>query len=163
MKAYKISPALDLNDGADPRVQRCISDIADLVTDCLLQGSDRFHYTIDWRDPGSDPDVAYWSENIGEPHIIPLTNQEKLRKRVHQSVDPFNLAGSDIRSIATCRMAAFGYEGEVYLCLREDDPTPAANELALVVVETMAGLLGPLRYLDGWLPGNEAPKASGRG
>ncbi|WP_447759779.1 hypothetical protein [Sphingopyxis panaciterrae] len=157
MRAYEITPAFHLRDDADARTQASISLIASIIVSHLRMDGDKFHYSIDWRDPGSDPDIAFWSKGVGEPHIVALSTEERLYRRVRVSVDPFNLFGSDIRSIATCRTVAFGYEGEAFLCLRNDDLCPISSDCSLAKVQVRTEFLLNGSHMDGWL-GSATPK-----
>lgn len=151
MKVYGIFPVIELVKlgRTGNRVQECISLVATLATELLRSGGDTFHFAVDWRDPGSDPDDTVYHDDMAEPHIDRLNTAEILLPRVRKSVDPFDSAGATIRSIATCRAATFGYDGQVFICLRHEDPQPISPDLSLITIEERPDILVDCDYFDG--------------
>lgn len=150
MKAYGIFPAFDLDDPADPAVQACISLITTIVCASLRADGDVFHAAIDWRDPGNEPWSGLATMGLATPNLVLLSDLEKLEALVRMSVDPFSgkwLGG--IRSIATCRVATFGYDGQAFLCLRHEDAPPVSPRPEVAVVEECPELLTDCDYFDG--------------
>jgi len=151
MKVYGVFPTFDLGEPNNDRVKASVSIVSDIVVGCLRAGGDVFHYVVDWRDPGK---AAWqgWTEGLAEPHVVPLDDPDKLTRLVRDSVDPFSgRSATVIRSIATCRAATFGFDGQAFLCLRHEDEPPISPDTDLVVVEDRPGLLTESDYFDGWL------------
>lgn len=155
MKVYGIFTDIEIGETSDARVEACVSLVADLVVDCLRRGGDRFHYAVDWRDPGAEPDAGFWTAGAAEPHVARLDTADRLRDRVRRCVDPFDAAWCTIRSIATCRAATFGSDGQAFVCLRDEDTPPVSPDPALVIVEERPDILAGFDYFDGWLPGDD--------
>jgi hypothetical protein len=80
---------------------------------------------------------------------------------IRRSVDPSSSFSATIRSIATCRAATFGYDGQAFLCLRHEDEPPVSPDPSLVVVEERPDFLVECDYFDGALlgPAAVAPEA----
>ena len=151
MKAYGIFPTFDFGSPTDDGVQNCISLVSDIVCDRLRADGDEFHYAVDWRDPGARPWQG-WTEDLAEPHIVPLRDSDELGRLVRMSVDPFSTGSAAvIRSIATCRAATFGFDGQAFLCLRHEDEPPASPDPALVTIEELPNFLLETDYFDGWV------------
>ncbi|MDC7695589.1 hypothetical protein PQU94_15025 [Asticcacaulis sp. DXS10W] len=155
MKTYCIFPSFELVDDKvdldDLRVRSCVELIATMVFDSLRQNGDHFQYTVDWRDPGSEPWVG-WTDDTAQPHVISLADAEDLASLIRRSVDPFSDGSATvIRSIATCRAATFGYDGQAILCLRHEDEVPKSPDTSLVMVEERPDILAESDYFDGWL------------
>lgn len=94
-----------------------------------------------------------YTDGLAEPHVVSLGDPEALRRMVRLSVDPFSGIGAAvIRSIATCRAATFGYDGQAFLCLRHEDEPPASADPSLVTIEDRSNLLTGADYFDGYLP-----------
>lgn len=150
VKTYGIFPAFELRDADDPRVQTSIALVTDMVVSALRAGGDPFHFVVDWRDPGSAP-WQNFTDGMAEPHLVMLSDPARLGEVVRMSVDPFSpeSAGA-IRSIATCRAATFGYDGQAFLCLRHEDQPPVASD-GLVIVEERPELLIDSDYFDGYI------------
>ncbi|MBA4081570.1 MAG: hypothetical protein C0496_09910 [Erythrobacter sp.] len=149
MKAYGIFPRIDVFKSTDPRAAECHDIVTQMVCDCLRAGGDVFHVAIDWH----DPDGEAWSmctEGIARPEVVHLDTREKLFDLVHLSLDPnANQGAAVIRSMATCRAATFGYDGQAFICLRHEDDPPVSPAPDLVEVAEDAGLLTETDYLDG--------------
>jgi hypothetical protein len=150
MKTYGIFPAFDLGNPADPSVQDCISLVTAIVCESMRAGGDTFHATVDWRDPEGEP----WSgstQGLAEPHIVSLATYDELHRLVRISVDPNSgRSAGVIRSIATCRAATFGWDGQAFLCLRHEDGAPVSIRPELVVIEPRPDLFDT-DYFDGSL------------
>lgn len=149
MKACEIIPTFDM-DATDPRTRAYIELASTMVVKALRHGGDHFHFVVDWRDPGSEIGSAY-SEDLAEPHVTQLADIDSLSSRVMQSIDPYSCLGSTIRSIATCRAATFGYDGQAFLCLRHEDDTPVSPDPTLVRVSEDYDYLTQTDYFDGWV------------
>lgn len=153
MKGYSVVPAFDLADPEDSRVQACISMIAEIACACLRANGDRFHYAVDWRDPGG-PSWSGHNEEIAEPHLVDLSDTVELARLVRISVDPWDARCAPvIRSITTCRALTFGWDAQAFLCLRHEDEPPVAADPSLVLVEEWPGLRTETDYLDGSVSG----------
>lgn len=150
MKAYGIFPAFDLDDPADPAVQDCISLITTIVCASLRADGDVFHAAIEWRDPGNEPWSGPVTMGVAKPNVVLIPDREKLEALVRMSVDPFSgKCVGDIRSIATCRAATFGYDGQGFLCLRHEDAPPVSPRPDIAVVEERPELISECDYFDG--------------
>lgn len=149
MKAYGIFPLIEIAGDNDLQVGKCVSMISDLVCRSLRAGGDTFHVAIDWRDPNGKA----WSictEGVAQPHIVQLRSNDELLDLVRQSSDPFSGRGAHIiRSMATCRAATFGYDGQVFLCLRHEDSVPTSPDPKLIEVVERPELLSDADYFDG--------------
>ena len=157
MRAYGIFPTFDFRSADESRTQNCISLVSEIVLERLRAGGDEFHYVVDWRDPESSPWQG-WTEDLAEPHVIPLSDPDKLARLVRMSVDPFSVGSAAvIRSIATCRAATFGFDGQDFLCLRHEDEPPASPDSTLVTIEELPDLLTGTDYFDGWLRAASTP------
>ena len=152
VKVYGIFPAFDLH-GANAREDeaRCIAIVAGMVFDCLRADGDDFHYLVDWRDPGAPPDMPGFNSDIAEPHIVELRRPDALRDCLTKAVDPDGTGGGTVRSIATCRAATFGFDGQAYVCLRHEDAPPVSPDPSLVIVEERPDILLKTDLFDGWL------------
>ncbi|PSJ37883.1 hypothetical protein [Allosphingosinicella deserti] len=153
MKAYGISPVIDLADPEDSRVQACISLVTDIVCQALRARGDCFHYAVDWRDPGG-PEWSTCTEDLAKPQVHTLSDPREIARLVRMSVDPFSGKAAIIRSIATCRAVTFGYDGQAFLCLRHEDDPPTSSDPSLVTTEDRSDLLADTDYFDGFLPAN---------
>jgi hypothetical protein len=156
MKVYGIFPNFEIcgRDVPAERTQSAIALIARLTFDSLRSGGDNFHFTVDWRDPGAPPDAGVFHDDIAEPHVIQLQSDRDLMDRLRDSIDPNRTTGSTIRSIATCRAATFGYDGQVFLCLRHEDAPPVSPDETLAIVEARPDILVDHDWFDGWLRGD---------
>ena len=149
MKAYGIFPLIEMGVDDDPRVNACHSIVTELVCNCLRAGGDTFHVAVDWRDPDSEA----WSmctEGIAQSHVVPLGSSDALLDLIRLSTDSFSNKGVGvIRSMATCRAATFGDDGQAFLCLRHEDDPPTSPNSDLVEVVERADLLTDTDYFDG--------------
>lgn len=153
MKVFGVFPVVDIGGRDTPAEQthKGIDIVTQLCFEALRHNDDRFHYAVDWRDPGDDGSRGYFTDGVAEPHVVQLESAEALRDRLRRSIDPNDPAGSTIRSIATCRAATFGWDGQAFLLLRHEDPVPVSPDLSLVVVEERPDILLNSDYFDGWL------------
>ena len=103
-----------------------------------------------WANAGEEPGGT-WNENVAMPHVIKLDSADALRDWLRRSIDPNGTGGGDVRSIATCRMATFGYDGQALLILRHEDVPPISPDLSLAVVEERPDLIGDSDWFDGWI------------
>jgi hypothetical protein len=147
MKTYIIEPEIDLIDPKDIQVVTCLKLISEVVFDHLRYGGDHFHYTVDWRNPEDTALNGYWNSEVAQPHIVSLTDANELMKVIRLSLNPWDRTWAIIRSVATCRMATFGYDGQAFLCLREADKAPMSPNPFLVNIESV----DPGGVFDGWL------------
>ena len=149
MKAYGIFPMIDMQKSHDPRVESAHAIVTKLVCECLRADGDCFHVTVDWRNPNSEP-RGICTEGIATPHAVSLSSREELQKLVSLSTDPSHDEGAAvIRSMATCRAATFGYDGQAFLCLRHEDRIPVSSDPNLVEVSERPDLLTEADYFDG--------------
>ena len=156
MKACAIFPSFEMYgaDVPDEKTQAAISLITQLAFDCLRRDGDHFQFVADWHDPGVSPQVAGWTTDIAEPHIVQLRSDEALLARIRSTVDPNGGGlGGTIRSIATCRALTFGFDGQAFLCLRLEDEMPVSPDLTLATVEDQPEMLTGTDYFDGWVRG----------
>ncbi len=155
MKAYGAFPAFELYGAgiADARTQAAIALIVEIVIDALRRDGDRFHYAVDWRNPGAASLLGQWSGDVAAPHVVPFSDADDLRDAIHRAIDPNIVGWCLIRSIATCRAATFGYDGQAFLCLRHEDAPPISPDTSLVTVEARPDMLTGSDRFDGWLPG----------
>jgi hypothetical protein len=153
MKCYAVFPVFHLTQH-DERSRACIEVVSRTVVDALRQGGDNFHYVVDWLDPGAAPNGGSFHEDLAQAHIQQLEDADTLMDRIRRSVDPFNGIGSTVRSIATCRAATFGYDGQAFLCLRHEDDPPITLDPSLAVVEERSDYLTRTDYFDGWVRGS---------
>jgi len=150
MRAYIIDPPFETYGVQDERTSAAIDLIAEIVFGCLRRGGDTFQYAVVWANLGDDLGTAY-NEDIAEPRVFRLDADDALRDWLRTSVDPNTLGGGTVRSIATCRCAAFGYDGQALLCLRHEDEPPVSPDASLAVIEERADLLTESDWLDGWV------------
>jgi hypothetical protein len=153
MKVFGVFPIVDIGGRDTPTEQtrKGIDIVTQLCFEALRHNGDRFHYVVNWRDPGDNGNKGTLTEGLAEPHVVQLESAEALRNQLLQSVDPNGPAGATIRSVATCRAATFGWDGQAFLLLRHEDPAPVSPDLSLVVVEERADILLNYDYFDGWL------------
>jgi len=152
MKVYGIFPAYDRCDvDADEKEEQCVRIVAGMVFDCLRSDGDDFHFVVDWRDPGAPADTGVFHEDIAEPQILELRQSDALREWLLKAVHPNVPAGGTVRSIATCRSATFGYDGQAFVCLRHEDEPPVSPDPSLVAVEERPDILLEYDLFDGWL------------
>jgi len=149
MKALLIGPLFPLS-ADDERSRACIELVTDMVVKALRSGGDHFHYVVDWLDPGDEPSSGGFNEEIAEPHVSSLGDAATLTDRIRKSVNPFDGTYSTVRSISTYRAVTFGYDGQAFLCLREEDAPPVSSDPSLVSVEERSELLTHSDYFDGW-------------
>jgi hypothetical protein len=120
-----------------------------MVCDSLRADGDTFHVAIDWRDPDGEP----WSmctDGVAQPEVVLLDTRQKLYDLVFLSVQPDNANGaSAIRSMATCRAATFGFDGQAFLCLRNEDEPPVSPAPDLVEVVEDPAYLTETDFFDG--------------
>jgi hypothetical protein len=149
VKAYGIFPLIDLFKSTDPRAAECHAVVTKIVCDSLRAGGDTFHVAVDWR----DPDGEAWgmcTEGVARPVIVLLDTQQKLHELVHLSTDAnANRGAGVIRSMATCRAATFGHDGQAFVCLRYEDEPPVSPAPGLVEVVEDQHLLTETDYFDG--------------
>ncbi len=153
MKAWSIVPPFEMyGDGVpDERTQASITLIARMTFDCLRSGGDIFQFAIDWRDPGAPLDAGVFHEDLAEPHLISLQGEDDLLNWIRCSVDPNRVGKGDVRSVATCRSATFGWDGQAFLCLRHEDRVPVSPDPTLAEVHEEPTLLTGTDYFDGWI------------
>ena len=160
MKAYGIFPRIDMTVEDDPRVNSCHSLVTELVCDCLRADGDTYHVAVDWR----DPDGEAWgmcTEGVAQPHVVRLETAEAMQELVRLSTDPLSIRGaSAIRSMATCRAATFGHDGQAFLCLRHEDNPPVSPNRELIEVAERPELLTDTDYFDGVIV-NPSPLVNG--
>ena len=152
MKTYIIDPPFEMFGREDERTSAAINLIADIVFDSLRRGGDTFQHAIVWADAGEEPGGTF-DEDSAEPHVFELKSDEALRDWLRRSVDPNDVGGGNVRSIATCRCVTFGYDGQALLCLRHEDEAPVSPDPNLAVVEERHDLLLDCDYFDGWVRG----------
>jgi hypothetical protein len=150
MRAYLIDPPFDTYGVEDDRTSAALDLIAEIVFQCLRRGGDEFQYSVVWVNPGGE-NTGQWNEEIAEPHVIDLRTDNALREWVRKSVDPNHPGGGVVRSIATCRCFTFGYDGQAFLCLREEDEPPVSPDPNLANVEERPELIANSDYFDGWV------------
>jgi len=121
-----------------------------MVVGALRANGDLLFFDVDWRDPGM-PSGSPFHEIIAQPHIIRLADEQALTEHVRRSVDPYDPIGATIRSIATCRAATFGYDGQAFLCLRHEDIAPVSADQSLVEIKEWSGYLTETDYFDGYI------------
>lgn len=148
MKVYAIFPMVDLYGDTEPddRRQACITKIASMTFDSLRSGGDSLFYTTEELDP-----VEEMPEALGDiPRLraVSLSSDRELMERVRRSIDPHDPVGRTIRSIATCRAATFGFDGQAFLCLRHEDEPPVSHDVSLVIVEERPDILRDYDYFD---------------
>ena len=148
MKAYIIDPPFETYGREDRRTSAALELITDLVFGCLRGGGDIFQFSVVWADPGDEPGGVF-HDDLAKPHVFRLETDRELREWLRKSVDPNQAAGGTVRSIATCRCAAFGYDGQAILCLSEEDDVPVSPDTSLAVVEERPELLAD-NWFDGW-------------
>lgn len=148
MKVYAIFPMVDLYGDTEPddRRQACITMIASMTFDSLRSGGDSLFYTTEELDPGEEMPKALG--NIPRLCAVSLSSDRELMERVRRSIDPHDPAGRTIRSIATCRAATFGFDGQAFLCLRHEDEPPVSHDVSLVIVEERPDILRDYDYFD---------------
>ena len=150
MRAYIIGPLFETFGQQNERTAAAINAVADIVFGCLRRGGDTFQYSVVWANPGEEPGRT-WDENVAVPHVVQLDTADALREWLCRSIDPNTDGGGDVRSIATCRMATFGYDGQALLLLRHEDAPPLSPDLSLAVVEERPDLLRYTDWFDGWI------------
>ncbi|MEL7198004.1 MAG: hypothetical protein AAGL10_06790 [Pseudomonadota bacterium] len=149
MKAYGIFPLVEASSQDEPVFGDCQAMVTSLVCECLRAGGDRFHVAVDWRDPDGE-EWGICTEGIAQPAIVHLGSEEALRELVHLSTDPLAHQGAAvIRSMATCRAATFGWDGQAFLCLRNEDDPPISPDAKLIEVRESPELLIDCDYFDG--------------
>jgi hypothetical protein len=149
MRAYIVDPPFEMRHD-DQRTSAAINLIAEVVFNALRRGGDTFQHAVVWADPGEEPGGIF-HEDIAEPHVFDLRDDEALRDWLRKSVDPNNVGGGNVRSIATCRCVTFGYDGQALLCLRHEDEPPASPDPDLAIVEERPDLLLDSDWFDGWM------------
>lgn len=149
MRAYSIFPLVEAGSQESQLVRSCHAMVTTLVCACLRAGGDKFHVAVDWRDPGGE-EWGICTDGIAQPAIVQLGSEEKLRELVHLSTDPYvNRGAAVIRSMATCRAATFGHDGQAFLCLRIEDDPPVSPDAKLIEVRESPELLTDYDYFDG--------------
>jgi hypothetical protein len=150
MRAYIIEPRYETFGQEDEHTSAATNLVAEIVFESLRRGGDTFQHSVVWANPGAEPG-SIWNEEVAVPHVVRLDTEEALRLWLRKSVDPNTSGGGDVRSIATCRTATFGYDGQALLCLRHEDAPPVSRDLTLATVEERPDLLGGTDYFDGWI------------
>ncbi len=150
MRAYIIDPPFHGFGVQDERTRAATDLIAQIVTQCLRRGGDTFHYSVVWANPGEEPD-GIWNEDVAQPHVVKLDTEAALREWLRKSIDPNRPGGWSVRSVATCRCATFGYDGQALLCLRHEDEAPVSPDASLAIVEERPDLLTQTDFFDGWI------------
>lgn len=149
MRAYGIFPTIGSLELDEALVQKCITLVTEIVCDRLRADGDVFHFAVDWRDPAGEP-WAGWILHGSQAHCIALSDPAELAELVRLAVDPNSGKGVPvIRSAATCRAATFGFDGQAFLCLRNEDEAPISPDPALVVIEEHPEYLTETDYFDG--------------
>jgi len=150
MRAYIIDPPFETYGVEDERTSAAVNLVADIVLRSLRRGGDTFHYSVMWANPGEEP-LGHWHEDIAEPHIFKLDTEDVLRDWLRKCVDPNRPGWGIVRSIATCRCATFGYDGQALLILRHEDEAPVSPDASLAVVEERPDFLTESDWFDGWV------------
>ena len=147
MKAFVIRPNIDVYDGSGTLgsdAAATLHAIAEMVADSLQQGEDRSHHAATWSGP---------ARVHTPPNLVALSDRESLVALTFKLLDPNDLLGGDIRSVANCRIATFGQDGQAMLCLRHQDAVPAMTEVSLVTVTECSDRLAGTDLFDGsWPP-----------
>jgi hypothetical protein len=144
MKAYLISPTMDVFDGTGTLTSdasRALDLIAGIVADSLRDGGDGSHQAVVWDGPSMVDQHA---------SIVALADRESVISLLRKMGDPNNLVGGQVRSVINCRAATFGYDGQAFLCLRHEDTMPVSPDPALATVEQHSEWLTEGDWLDGW-------------
>lgn len=152
MKSYAVVPTFDLH-ATDPRTRDYIDLASEFVAELLTRDGDYFQFVVDWRDPGQ-PIGGSFSADSAEPHVTRLADANALINRLKACIDPNGRLGMTIRSIATCRAATFGFDGQAFLCLRHEDDAPVSPEPSLIRVSGDYDFLTQTDYFDGWVRPN---------
>ena len=150
MKAYMVAPPFETFGNDGERTSAAIDLITDIVFESLRRGGDTFQFAVAWANPGEAPG-GIWNDDIAVPHVTCLDSDAALRHWLRTSVYPNTPGGGDVRSIATCRTATFGYDGQALLCLRHEDPPPVSSDTSLAIVEERSDLLVDSDWFDGWI------------
>ena len=147
MKAFIIRPIIDVYDGSgilSSDAAATLHAIAEMVADSLQQGGDRSHHAATWFGP-THVDTP--------PNLVALSDRQSLLALTFKLLDPNDLLEGDIRSLANCRTATFGQDGQAMLCLRHEDAMPTATEVSLITVTECSNRLAGTDSFDGsWPP-----------
>lgn len=150
MRTYGLFPVGNI--GNDPLVDAEYLDLAaNLICDSLRLEGDNFHYCVDWKDPKSVENTIFFNEKNAVPHVEQIQDEGKLYHRIRASLDPNGeVYGGVIRSIATCRAVAFGYDGQAFLCLRHEDTRPKTPNETLLLITEENNFAYEYDYFDGF-------------
>ncbi|MBC6981383.1 hypothetical protein [Caulobacter sp. 17J80-11] len=152
MKLYYVGPRIP--DGADEatvtaRERACIGPIAELVGACIENDPALFgvwHVNEIGKPRAEQPDMVF-----GNAQVVRLQGAQVIRDVLRRCVDPSSGEFMLIRSLVTCRAVMCGYDGQAFLCLPEDDPTPVSPNVDLILVEDRSDLIVGTDYMDGLL------------
>ena len=150
MRAYVIYPPFKTTKVKTQQASDSIDLIAEIVLQSLRTGGDTFQFSVIWANPGSGIGTSF-DDDIAIPHVFKLDTEEKLRSWLKESIDSYVVGGGDIRSIATCRAATFGYDGQALLLLRSEDQPPSSPDQELAVVAERPDFLTSADWFDGWV------------
>lgn len=152
MRAYIIEPQLETFGVSDLRAGIALDLIVDVVFSCLRRGGDCFQYSVEWADPVATVGAPF-REDVAIPHVYELSSDVDLRSWLRRAIDPNTPGKGDVRSIATCRTASFGYDSQVFLLLRTEDDPPISPDPELVRIEERRDILSDTDWFDGWARG----------
>jgi hypothetical protein len=143
MQAFLIGP-VDHNSthrNNDAESHRITGLIADLLTEAL-DGDPTLHAI--WY---GDPPEGLAAEKISDTAISRPADQAHLRELLLRSIDPWHPQSCNFRSLLSCRAVTYGWDGQAFLILHTEDPTPVSPDPA-IIVEPWPDLFHT-DYLDG--------------
>jgi hypothetical protein len=95
--------------------------------------------------------VLSFIPDIDDLYIRKIDDFKDLMDTLTLAGNPYERSGLlQIRSLLTCRCAFYGFDGQVFVCLTENDPPPFVGQNALLVVEECSRIIIETDRIDGF-------------
>lgn len=149
MKLYLVQPAKPPGaDDAemDARLKSCIEPIADLILPYLL--ADPAMFGMRHANEVSQPALAM-AERYDYAEVVRLADKSMLRAALLACGDPSSGQWVLIRSLVTCRSVSYGYDGEAFVCLPEEDEPLLSPNNEMIDVSDRSQMLINTDLMDG--------------
>ena len=153
MKAYIVDVANDdIHASKGERSDYAVAMVTEIALAALRLDQDRTVHAIFFNSVPQDASADLIDENV---YLARPADPAQLRQWMYDALHPYREGGGQIRSSLTCRCVVFGYDGQVLICLRSEDPAPVSPDPSIVVVQERPDLIARCDYFDGYVPWDE--------